>query len=80
MPSRLAIVPIRYECEIMIRWLLTTFIALAILSGSMPWLRKFGIGRLPGDFTLRIFGREYSFPFMSTLLLSLLLSFIARAL
>ncbi|BAN24414.1 DUF2905 domain-containing protein [Caballeronia insecticola] len=64
----------------MIRWLLTTFIALAILSGSMPWLRKIGIGRLPGDFTLRLFGREYSFPFMSTLLLSIILSLIARAL
>ncbi|EKS69328.1 MULTISPECIES: DUF2905 domain-containing protein [Caballeronia] len=64
----------------MIRWLLTTFIALAILSGSLPWLKKIGIGRLPGDFTLRIFGREYSFPFMSTLLLSVLLSLIARAL
>ncbi|SAL06417.1 hypothetical protein AWB78_08058 [Caballeronia calidae] len=64
----------------MIRWLLTTFIALAILSGSMPWLKKIGIGRLPGDFTLRIFGREYSFPFMSTLLLSVLLSLIARVL
>ena len=70
-----------YECFlVMIRWLLTTFIALAILSGSMPWLRKIGIGRLPGDFTLRIFGKEYSFPFMSTLLLSVLLSLIARAL
>ncbi len=64
----------------MIRWLLTTFIALAILSGSLPWLKKIGIGRLPGDFMLRIFGREYSFPFMSTLLLSVLLSLIARAL
>ena len=64
----------------MIRWLLTTIIALAILSGSLPWLKKIGIGRLPGDFTLRIFGREYSFPFMSTLLLSVLLSLIARAL
>ncbi|MFM0324925.1 DUF2905 domain-containing protein [Caballeronia glebae] len=64
----------------MIRWVLTTFIALAILSGSLPWLKKIGIGRLPGDFTLRIFGREYSFPFMSTLVLSMLLSFIARAL
>jgi hypothetical protein len=63
----------------MIRWLLTMFIALAILSGSLPWLKKIGIGRLPGDFTLRIFGREYSFPFMSTLLLSVLLSLIARA-
>ncbi|SAK77293.1 hypothetical protein AWB82_04978 [Caballeronia glebae] len=64
----------------MIRWVLTTFIALAILSGSLPWLKKIGIGRLPGDFTLRIFGREYSFPFMSTLVLSMLLSFLARAL
>ncbi|QSN61136.1 MULTISPECIES: DUF2905 domain-containing protein [unclassified Caballeronia] len=64
----------------MIRWVVTTFIALAILSGSMPWLRKFGIGRLPGDFTLRIFGREYSFPFMSTVVISILLSLIARAL
>jgi hypothetical protein len=64
----------------MIRWVLTTFIALAILSGSLPWLRKFGIGRLPGDFTLRLFGREYPFPFMSTIVLSIVLSLIARAL
>jgi hypothetical protein len=64
----------------MIRWVLTTFIALAILSGSMPWLRKLGIGRLPGDINVRIFGKEYSFPFMSTLLLSIILSLIARAL
>ncbi|CDY73535.1 FIG00453003: hypothetical protein [Caballeronia glathei] len=64
----------------MIRWLLTTFVALSILSACWPWLRKLGIGRLPGDFTLRLFGREYPFPFMSTLLLSILLSLIARAL
>ncbi|WP_159837255.1 DUF2905 domain-containing protein [Burkholderia sp. 8Y] len=64
----------------MIRWVVTTFIALAILSGSMPWLKKIGIGRLPGDFTLRVFGREYSFPFMSTVVISVLLSLIARAL
>ncbi|WP_250452558.1 DUF2905 domain-containing protein [Caballeronia sp. ATUFL_M2_KS44] len=64
----------------MIRWLLTTFVALMVLSACWPWLRKIGIGRLPGDFTVRIFGREYSFPFMSTVLLSILLSFIARAL
>jgi hypothetical protein len=64
----------------MIRWLLTTFIALTILSACWPWLRKLGIGRLPGDFTLRLFGREYSIPLMSTLVLSMLLSLIARAL
>jgi hypothetical protein len=64
----------------MIRWVITTFIALAILSGSMPWLRKIGVGRLPGDFTLRLFGREYSFPFMSTVVISVLLTLIVRML
>ncbi|KMQ80739.1 hypothetical protein BPMI_02633 [Candidatus Burkholderia pumila] len=64
----------------MIRWVLTTFIALAILSGSLPWLRKLGIRRLPDDFTLRLRRKEYSFPFMSTVLLPILPSLIARAL
>ena len=38
----------------MIRWLLTTFIAVAILSSCWPWLRKIGIGRMPGDVTLAV--------------------------
>ena len=61
----------------MIRWLLTTFIAVAVLSACWPWLRKIGIGRMPGDVTLRLFGREYPFPFMSTLVLSIVLSLLA---
>ena len=64
----------------MIRWLLTTFIAVAILSSCWPWLGKLGIGRLPGDVTLKIFGKEYPFPFMSTLILSMVLSLVARLL
>jgi len=67
----------RYDTA-MIRWVLTTFIALSILSGSLPWLKKIGIGKLPGDVTLRLFGREYPFPFMSTILLSIVLSLLAR--
>jgi hypothetical protein len=63
-----------------IRWFITTFIAVAILSGANPWLRKIGIGRLPGDVTLRLFGREYPLPFMSTLVLSMALSLIVRSL
>lgn len=62
----------------MIRWLLTTFIAVAILSGSWPWLKKIGIGRMPGDVTLKIGGREYPFPFMSTLVVSMVLSLLVR--
>ena len=67
-----------FESVDMIRWVLTTFIAVAILSSCWPWLRKIGIGRMPGDFTLRLFGKEYSFPFMSTIILSLVLSIIAK--
>lgn len=64
----------------MVRWLLTTFIALTILSGCWPWLRKLGVGRLPGDITVRVGSHAYCIPFMSTLLLSMLGSFLARLL
>jgi hypothetical protein len=60
------------------RWLLTTFIALLVLTALQPWLGKLGIGRLPGDLRFRRKGREYVLPFTSTVLLSLLLMLIAR--
>lgn len=60
------------------RWLLTIFIALVIFTSLQPWLRKLGIGRLPGDLNFKIRGREYSLPFTSTVLLSLLAMLIAR--
>lgn len=60
------------------RWLLTLFIALLVLSALQPWLRKIGIGRLPGDLNFRIGGRDYSFPFASTVLISLLMFLIGK--
>jgi hypothetical protein len=60
------------------RWLLTMFIALVVLTALQPWLRKLGIGRLPGDFNFRIGGREYAFPFASTVLMTLLLFLIGK--
>ena len=60
------------------RWLLTLFIAHVILTSLQPWLRKLGIGRLPGDFNFKIRGREYQLPFTSTVLLSLIAMLIAR--
>jgi len=60
------------------RWLLTMFIALVVLTALQPWLRRIGVGRLPGDVTFRIGGRQYSFPFASTALLSFLMFLIAR--
>jgi hypothetical protein len=64
----------------MMRWLLTTFVAVSILSASIPWLRRIGVGRLPGDLTLRIRGREYYVPFMSTVVVTMLGSLLVRLL
>ena len=61
------------------KWLLTTFLALLVLTALQPWLQKFGIGRLPGDVRFRRKGRDFVLPFTSTVLLSLLLTLIARA-
>ena len=55
------------------RWLLTLFLSLVVLTALQPWLQKLGIGRLPGDFRFRIGGREYPLPFASTVLLTALM-------
>ena len=64
----------------MIRWLIVVFLALVLINGLAPFLRRFGLGRLPGDFHFRLFGREWFIPLASTVLLSLLASLIARCL
>jgi hypothetical protein len=55
-----------------IRWLIVVFIALILFSGLRPWLEKLGLGRLPGDFRFRLFGREWFVPFASSVVLSVL--------
>ena len=62
----------------MIRWVIVVFLALVLISGLSPLLRRLGIGRLPGDFHFRLFGREWFIPLASTVALSLLASLIAR--
>ena len=62
----------------MIRWVIVVFLALVLISGLSPLLRRLGIGRLPGDFHFRLFGREWSIPLTSTLLLSAVAILIAR--
>ncbi|HEY4316321.1 MAG TPA: DUF2905 domain-containing protein [Herbaspirillum sp.] len=54
----------------MIRWVLVIFLALVVISQALPWLEKLGIGRLPGDVNFTLFGRHFSLPFASTILLS----------
>ena len=63
----------------MLKWLLTTVLALVVMTAAMPWLaRRFGIGRMPGDMRFTVRGREYLLPLASTLILSLLAWLIGR--
>ena len=64
----------------MIRWVLTIFLALVIFSSLLPWLEKFGIGRLPGDVRFTLFGKTFLLPFASTLLLSMAVVVLVRLL
>lgn len=59
----------------MIRWLIVIFLALLIFGGLHRWLEKIGLGKLPGDFRFRLFGRKIFIPLAS----SVLLSFVALA-
>lgn len=65
----------------MLKWLIALFAAVLVVGVLQPrlamWLR---LGRLPGDIRFRLRGREYVFPFVSALLLSLLATLILRAL
>ena len=62
----------------MLKWLVTLLIVLVILAVATPWLRRLGIGRLPGDFRLPVRGRVYYVPFATTVLLSLLLWLLGK--
>ena len=61
-----------------VRWLLVVFLALMLIDGLAPWLRRLGLGRLPGDFCFRLFGRDWRVPLASSVLLSLLIGWLVR--
>jgi hypothetical protein len=60
------------------RFLVTLFLGLIVLSALQPWLSKLGVGRMPGDLRFRIGKREFLLPFTSTLVLTLLMFLIAK--
>jgi len=55
-----------------IRWLIVVFLALIVFNAIGPWLEKRGLGRLPGDFRFRLFGRQWFLPFGSSVLIGLI--------
>ena len=62
----------------MLKWLLVLAVGVIVISLASPWLARRGLGRLPGDVTIRWRGRPVYLPITSTLLLSLVLTLIAR--
>jgi hypothetical protein len=55
------------------RWLLVFLIACVLFNGLSHWLRKVGLGRLPGDFSFTWRGREWHVPLASSVVLSVLM-------
>ncbi len=50
---------------------------LLVLAGLLwPWLSRLGLGRLPGDIVIERGNSRFHFPFTTSILLSLLLSFL----
>lgn len=64
----------------MLRWLIVVFLALMLISWLTPWLARLGFGRLPGDMRFRLFGRDWFVPLSSTILLSGVITLIAKLL
>ena len=62
----------------MIRWVLVVLLALMLIDGLSPWLRKLGVGKLPGDLEFKFLGRIWRLPLTSTLLLSVVCALIAK--
>lgn len=61
------------------KWALALCLVVLVLGLLQPGLvSRLRLGRLPGDVRFRLRGREYSFPFTSTLLLSMLAMLLFR--
>ena len=69
-----------YTAPTMIRWFIVIFLALTLISWLTPLLGKLGLGKLPGDLRFRLFGRDWSIPLASTIVLSLLASTLSQLL
>ena len=52
------------------RWLIVFVLAFLLFNGLRGWLERIGLGRLPGDFTVHVAGREVYLPLTSSVLLS----------
>lgn len=56
----------------MLRWIVLLVIAMLVFDALQPWLRRLGLGRLPGDFEFHFAGRTRVLPIGSAVLLSVI--------
>jgi hypothetical protein len=55
-----------------VRWLLIFLLACLLFNGLRGWLAKVGLGKLPGDFSFKLRGREWYVPLTSSVVLTVL--------
>jgi Protein of unknown function (DUF2905) len=55
-----------------VRWLLVFLLACLVFNGLRGWLARVGLGRLPGDFSFTLRGREWYVPVTSSVVLTVL--------
>jgi len=60
----------------MLKWLIVFVLAWSLIGWFTPMLKRLGLGRLPGDIRIVRRGREYNFPFASSVLLSALVTWL----
>ena len=64
----------------MFRWLIATLLALMLVGWLAPALKRWGLGKLPGDFSFTWRERQVFIPLGSTIALSLLAGLLAKIL
>lgn len=62
----------------MLKWVLVLVVGVVVISLATPWLSRYGLGRLPGDVTIRWRGRRVYLPITTTLLVSAALTLLGR--
>lgn len=58
------------------RWLIVFLLACLLFNGLQGWLRRFGLGKLPGDFSFKVRGRDWYVPLASSVVLSVMMLLI----
>jgi hypothetical protein len=54
------------------RWLIVFVLACLVFNSLHRWMLKIGLGKLPGDFSFTVRGRQWHVPLASSVVLSVL--------